>query len=409
MKKKQNLVLSNHISNLFLKKLNNNSSNKMISKKVESILKNIAIEKDIFHSFSRKFQFNFNEKQLLKYNKFKTIAVVGMGGSVLGSKAIYSFLEHKIKKNFIFFDNLDDEKINRVNKENKFNKILFIIVSKSGDTIETLTNVSILDKPYITKNNSIVITENNNNSLLNFAKKKKILFIEHKNYIGGRYSVLSEVGMVPAVLMGLKIRNFRTDLLKYFTKTKKKELIDNVIKISKIFISKKFSSIVLLNYNPKLDDALSWLQQLIAESLGKKGLGLLPVISNAPKDHHSLLQLYLDGPKDKIFYIINSNDSQKSNKSKNIFGKKFNFLKNKPLSRIVSSQEKALLNVMKKKNIPFRKIEINNFSESSIGEFFSYFMVETILIGKMLKINPFNQPSVEEVKILTKKYLNSLN
>ena len=409
MKKKKNLVLNNHISDLFLNKIQISQSSKIISKNIENIMKNISVKKNIFHSFSKKFQFNFKEKQLLKYNKFKTIAVVGMGGSVLGSKAIYSFLEHKIKKNFIFFDNLDDEKINRLNKEKKLNKILFIIISKSGDTIETLTNISILDKFYITKNNSIVITENKNNSLFNFAKRKKILFIGHKNYIGGRYSVLSEVGMVPAVLMGLKVRNFRTDLLKYFTKTKKKELINNVIKISKIFISKKFSSLVLLNYNPKLNDALYWLQQLIAESLGKKGIGLLPIISNAPKDHHSLLQLYLDGPKDKIFYIINSNDSKKSNKSKNIFGKKFNFLKNKSLSRIVSSQEKALLHVMKKKNIPFRRIEINNFSESSIGEFFSYFMIETILIGKILNLNPFNQPSVEEVKILTKKYLNSFN
>ena len=78
-------------------------------------MKNISVKKNIFHSFSKKFQLNFKEKQLLKYNKFKTIAVVGMGGSVLGSKAIYSFLEHKIKKNFIFFDNLDDEKINRLN------------------------------------------------------------------------------------------------------------------------------------------------------------------------------------------------------------------------------------------------------------------------------------------------------
>ena len=152
MKKKKNLVLNNHISDLFVNKIQISQSSKIISKNIENIMKNISVKKNIFHSFSKKFQFNFKEKQLLKYNKFKTIAVVGMGGSVLGSKAIYSFLEHKIKKNFIFFDNLDDEKINRLNKEKKLNEILFIIISKSGDTIETLTNISILDKSYITKN-----------------------------------------------------------------------------------------------------------------------------------------------------------------------------------------------------------------------------------------------------------------
>ncbi len=147
----------------------------------------------------------------------------------------------------------------------------------------------------------------------------------------------------------------------------------------------------------------------MAESLGKKNLGLLPIVSNAPKDHHSLLQLYIDGPKDKFFYIINSSNLKNLNRSKNFFGSKFKFLENKSLTKIVSSQEKAILQVFKNKNIPFRKIEIKKISEDVIGEFFSYFMIETILIGRLMNLNPFNQPSVEEVKILTKNFLNSLN
>ena len=128
-------------------------------------------------------------------------------------------------------------------------------------------------------------------------KKKKILLIEHKNYIGGRYSVLSEVGMVPAYFMGLKIKFFRKNLLSFFKSKKKNFLIDNVSKLTHIYKTKKINSIILLNYAPEVNNFLYWLQQLIAESLGKKGKGIIPIVSPAPKDHHSLMQLYLDGPK----------------------------------------------------------------------------------------------------------------
>ena len=282
-------------------------------------------------------------------------------------------------------------------------------MSKSGNTIETLSNFFAFNIIKKKSKNIIIISEKSNNPLYLLSQKMKLHYIEHRNYIGGRYSVLSEVGLVPAYLMGININRLRGNILNHFKTNNKNFLKDSSIKLANLLKGNIIKNVIFCNYAPKLEKFLYWNQQLIAESLGKQGKGFLPTVSTVPKDHHSLVQLYLDGPKDKIFYIINSNDSKKSNKSKNIFGKKFNFLKNKSLSRIVSSQEKALLHVMKKKNIPFRRIEINNFSESSIGEFFSYFMIETILIGKILNLNPFNQPSVEEVKILTKKYLNSFN
>ncbi len=126
----------------------------------------------------------------------------------------------------------------------------------------------------------------------------------------------------------------------------------------------------------------------MAESLGKNGKGILPVLSEAPKDHHSLLQLYLDGPKDKIFYIISAEDRL-----------------NKKIDKIVKAQKNAFIQVLKKKRIPFRIIHINNFSESTMGELFSYFILETVLIANLIKVNPFDQPAVEEIKIFTKKNL----
>ena len=186
--------------------------------------------------------------------------------------------------------------------------------------------------------------------------------------------------------MGLNVEKIRKNLLLYL-KAKKSLLVKNVNVLSKIFSSTKYRSVILLNYDIKIESFLFWLQQLLGESLGKHKKGLLPLISLAPKDHHSLLQLYLDGPKDKLFYIFYSN------------------LKNKKIKKIISAQKDALKKVFVKKKIPFREIEIKNYNEDTLGELFSYFILETALLGRMMNINPFDQPAVEEVKKVTKNLL----
>ena len=337
------------------------------------------------NSLGKKFKLKFKKEELAKFNKYKNIIIIGMGGSILGAKAIYNFLNFKVRKDVLFFDNLDEYNSNYLSKNKK--KTLFILISKSGSTLETLTNIDLL-KTKIKKKNTIIICEKNKSPLANLAKQKKILHIEHRKYIGGRYSVLSEVGMLPAFLMGINIEKLKKNLLLYL-KIKQNLLANNVNELSKFYSLKKYRSLVLLNYDKRLTSFLFWLQQLLGESLGKKGKGLLPLISLAPKDHHSLLQLYLDGPKDKIFLIFYSN------------------FKNKKLNKIVSAQRSALKQVFLKKKIPFREIEIKNYSEETLGELFSYFILETVLIGKIVKINPFDQPAVEEVKKIAKKKLSS--
>ena len=139
--------------------------------------------------------------------------------------------------------------------------------------------------------------------------------------------------------------------------------------------------------------------------MGKKGKGFLPLISTAPKDHHSLLQLYLDGPRDKIFYVF-SEERPNSKKIKiKRFDKRIDFLKNKSLQQVKNAQKNAFIQALKKNSIPFREFKIKNFSENTLGEFFSYFILETAIIGKLANIDPFNQPAVQKVKIDTKKLL----
>ena len=402
---KKNIYLKNNINQSYFNKDIYSTDKIKIKKIINNIFTSLNKKQDSFHSLSQKFNFNFKRSQLIKFNKYKTVILIGMGGSALGAKALYSFFRDEIEKKFIFLDNLDQLKIEKIKQKINLKNYLFIIISKSGNTLETLINTNLLvDK--INKKNTIIITEKKNNLLNTFAKNKKILHITHKEYIGGRYSVLSEVGLIPAYFMGLKIKKFRKNLLNFFKSKQKSLLIDNIIKLTQIYRHGKISSIILLNYAPEVNEFLYWCQQLIAESLGKKGKGILPVISQAPRDHHSLMQLYLDGPKDKLFYIFSVKVNKKMKINKNVFGKAFSYIENKDLSKAKEAQKKALLHVLKSKNIPYQEFIINKKNEETLGELFSYFIMETVLIGKLIGIDPFNQPSVEQVKILTKKYLS---
>ena len=403
--KNKKIIYKNNIQKKYLDLALNKKLNKNYPNTLKYITTNLNTDRNIFFSLSKNFKFNFEIKDLNRFNKFKTIVIIGMGGSILGSEAIYYFLKHKIKKDFLFFNDINEDKLKRLKSKKDLKKILFIVISKSGNTIETLSNFFALN---IIKNNSkniIIISEKFNNPLHSLSQKMKLHHIEHRNYIGGRYSVLSEVGMVPAYLMGVDLKQFRSNLHNHFRTNNKKFLKQSSIMLANLLNKNKIKNLIFFNYAPKFNKFLYWTQQLIAESLGKNGKGFLPLISQAPKDHHSLAQLYLDGPKDKIFYIFSEKvSSSKKIRIKKVF-KKTDFLSNKSLNQIKDAQRNAFIKVLKKKNIPFREFKILDSSEKTLGEFFSYFMVETAIIGKLSNINPFDQPAVEQIKINTKKIL----
>ncbi len=403
----KNLNIINNIQNEYF---NNSLIKKLIkkNKKLEKkIFENINSENQTLNVLSRKYKFNFKIKELKKFLKFKTVAIIGMGGSILGSKSMYYMFKDKIKKKFYFFDDIDSKKISSFKKKEKMKDVLFIVVSKSGTTVETLS--IFLDLKILKKNakNIIIISEKKNNPLRTISKKFRLYFVEHKINIGGRYSVLSEVGIIPAYLMGLDVIKLRSTLLEFLKGKKKLFLMDSVVKLACLLKNNKIKNIIFLNYAPELEKFLFWCQQLIAESLGKRNKGFLPTISNVPKDHHSLLQLYLDGPQDKIFYIFSVKKYIKRKiNTKGILENKEKFLNKKNLEDIKNAQKNALIKVFKNKKIPYRNFELRNVNELVLGELFSYFILETILIGKLIEINPYNQPAVELVKTITKKLLN---
>ena len=380
---------------MIFKNFLNIKNNKIIKKDFINLLKH---QPQVFETLKPTYKYSYSKKAISKYKKFSNIRVIGMGGSILGTEAIYDFLKKKIKKKITFVNNLNSNADYFQDKNINLN----LIISKSGNTLETIVNANTLIK---SKENNIVITEKKDSYLTNLASQLKAEIFEHKNYVGGRYSVLSEVGMLPAELMNLnesKFKQFNT-LIK--NKAFVNNLVNNVATTLNLIKNGKYTSIIL-NYDEHSENLFKWYQQLIAESLGKKSKGILPIVSSMPKDNHSLMQLYLDGPKKSFYTFFNVLDNKviKINNS-NILSS-HRYLRNQSIEKIKQSQMLATEKVFKSEKIPFRSFRVLKRDEQSLGKLFCFFILETILLGRALKVNPFDQPSVELIKKETKKILN---
>ena len=370
--------------NNILKTKNFNKINKAF-KLLKSDIKSFKIP--FLQSFEKNYDFDFDNKIIRKFSKYENIVIIGMGGSILGTKAIYNFFKNSINKKIFFFDNLDYELQINYKKNINPKKTCFIIISKSGNTLETLINLNLVFSKNLLKNKLVIISEIKNSSLMNIADKYNAEVIEYKNFIGGRYSVMSEASMFPTALMNLDINKFKNLNGLLNQKSFVSALLNNVSSINTLN-QKGFKNSIILNYDSGLENLSLWYQQLVGESLGKKGKGIMPTISTCPRDHHSLLQLYLDGPKDKFFTFLSRAPK-----------------KNDKLQSIINAQCQATVNIFKKKKIPFRHFIFKKNNENELGSIFTFFVLETILLAKLMNVNPYNQPAVEQIKTETKKIL----
>ena len=203
---------------MIFKNFLNIKKKKTIKKDFLNLIKN---QPQLFESLKPTYKYSYSKKKISKYKKFSNIRVIGMGGSILGAEAIYNFLKKKIKKKFKFVNNLNSNADHFKDKNINLN----LTISKSGNTLETIANANTLIK---NKDSNIIITENKDSYLTNLASHLKAEIFEHKNYMGGRYSVLSEVGMLPVELMNLNESKFKqfNSLIK--NKVFVNNLIDNV-------------------------------------------------------------------------------------------------------------------------------------------------------------------------------------
>ena len=225
----------------------------LIHKKKIVVKKNLNLilneETQVISSLSKSYKDSFSKKNIKHFNKKLDYRIIGMGGSTLGAQAIYDFLKKKIKKKFIFVDNLNTSK-NKQTKKNLNN----LIISKSGNTTETIVNANILIKK---KDRNLFITEKKKSYLSLLAQKLKAEVVDHNNYIGGRYSVLSEVGMLPAELMGLNYKKFRQLNNLVSNKFFMKSLVSNVESTIHFLKTKKFNSIII-NYDEQSTNLFNW-------------------------------------------------------------------------------------------------------------------------------------------------------
>ena len=379
----------------FLK--NNSITYKNNLRKCSEIFKNLLNNKENFflNTLSEEYQKSlFLKRIVLKKRIHKNILIVGMGGSVLGTKMLSSFFG--LDKNYYFLDSLNNSTVNDFIKKD-LSKFSIFIISKSGQTLETLTNCNIIlnnfkkIKKEISKN--FIIISEKNTVLHNFARKNNILFFEHNVNLSGRYSVLSEAGLLMFNLDYKKIIQGINSVLK---KDLKKNLINNAATLLTLMTKSRIDTHVSLIYSHNLLNYGFWHQQLLAESIGKNGKDFTPIISECPKDHHSIMQLYLGGKRNKFFTFFKTINNKIDQPITDYFDQKF---KKSSLDNIVDAQFNATINVFKKNLIPFRVILIDQ--KKPIQSFISllvYSMLETAILCKALDLNPFNQPAVEAIK-----------
>ena len=363
-------------------------------------------------------QIQIIKKSASIFNNCKFIVIIGTGGSSLGGKMLVSALGNSNKKLF-FAENVDPDTIQKLVSQIDLNHTGFIIISKSGETIETLCiyfyflNIIKLRNIKIYKT-TLVITERKPSTLKKIQEEENYHFLEHDKNIGGRYSVFSAVGLIPAQIAGINIKKFcdgGKTVLNQILNAKKPEatapIKSALVKIN--LMKKGYNQSVLMTYSDKLKNFSDWYIQLWSESIGKNKKGSTAISSRGTVDQHSQLQLFLDGPNDKFITILGFEKPPRSIKLKCRISKNniFESLNNKSMGDLFFAEKKATSKSLIRQKIPLRLIDLSPMNEDLLGKLVMSFFLETIYSCKLLNVNPFDQPAVEEGKVLALKFLKN--
>ncbi|NPA04268.1 MAG: glucose-6-phosphate isomerase [Epsilonproteobacteria bacterium] len=347
------------------------------------------------------------------YPHIKKIALIGIGGSSLGTKAIYELLKHQIHhKEIIFLENPDP-----IDLEEKFSKIkkrdtLFFVISKSGTTIETISIFKAVIKQFdlsLSKDNIIFIT-NPSSPLEKLGKENSIPIYHIPSNVGGRFSVLSAVGVVPLAIAGFDVKSIllgAKNLIEDFFNQKALHILQKAAFYHKIYPQVKTN--VLFSYSSMLVDFNRWYEQLIGESLGKrKGeerVGITPIAHIGSIDQHSFLQLLIDGPLDKTVTFLKIKKFHNYLKIPPLslnYLEKTDFVNNHTFNELINKECDATLESVKKQGVAVDLIEIGSMKPKNIGELILYYQLLTSSLGALFEIDTYNQPGVELGKRILK-------
>jgi len=349
------------------------------------------------------------------------IYVIGIGGSSLGTKAIYKFLRttKKFKKKLFFLDTIDPLRINYLLSLSEITDSHFLLISKSGTTIEPTSILKYLSsKVDITKLNSTIIA-GKDTPLYLFSQKKEIQFFEIPEDVVGRFSVFSPVGLLPLAIIGVKI----AELLKgcklvHESFFNKEFYYDLIFGKARFLVENKnrFKINIIFSYSSVFQDFNRWFVQLWAESLGKKNInntrqGFTPVSLVGPDDQHSFLQLIIEGVRDKTITFLkidklNDESLIPDLKEFSIFGS--DYLNGKSFNELINLQADSTYEaIIDEKDIPCDKITISKIDEENIAMLMYRFQLLTSVLGAFLQVNTYNQPAVEKGKVILRRKLSS--
>jgi glucose-6-phosphate isomerase len=359
------------------------------------------------------------------------VVFLGTGGSSLGGQTLAQLRDYAVPgagrfaehPRVHFLDNLDPVTFDRVLQRLPLTTTRFVAVSKSGGTGETLMQtiavLSALDRAGLRPRAGELMLglseptkPNGRNGLRALLEPEGVPFLEHHTGIGGRYSVLTNVGLLPAAVLGLEIAAIRAGAAEALAPIRAGRPVAETpaalgAALSLAAWTEGRTVTVLAGYADRLERFTRWWVQLWAESLGKDGKGSQPVAAIGPVDQHSQLQLYLAGPNDKLFTVMTTtvaghgpvlDQTLSARAGESEFG-------GRRIGDLVAAQGRATADTLARNGRPTRTIHVDRLDERSFGELLMHFMLETILAGYALGVDPFDQPAVEEGKILAKKYL----
>lgn len=360
---------------------------------------------------------------------FKDVVVLGTGGSSLGAQMLVSLLGEQIyidkRKSRIHFPaNLGPHTMQQLISELDLSKTHFLVISKSGGTAETIAQMlacfsnllTLVGKDKIS-NYFTVIVQPGKSFLHDFAVRWRLPIHYHDPDLGGRFSVLSIVGLLPAMIVGLDVVALRDGAAQVLKTTMNADHVSNIpaamgaIAAHELQHKQNININVMMPYECRLEGFSNWYKQLWAESLGKKGKGTTPFTALGPMDQHSQLQLFLDGPNDKYFTVITtaSKGAGPTIDSMLIEGPEYQYMAGATIGDLVKAEANSTVEALGERGKPIRHIRIREINERSLGALIMHFMLETIFTAELIGVNPHDQPSVEYGKNLTREYLAELH
>ncbi len=418
------MSLQYNIDNCFEETIGTNGLNKAQFKEIHSelsnILENIKNESIPVFDFSNKRTAMEQAQKVAEKIRKKAdyLFVLGTGGATLCGQTLLGLREYCFndEKKVIFVDNIDPLTMQNIAGNIDFSKSHFLVISKSGGTLETITQflffLSVAEKNNFKPSEKFtVIThlDNQNNKIRSIADNLDIEIIEHEN-VGGRFSIFTAVALLPAAFAGINISEFLSASENFFQESFNKNNDSTICGAAlNILFSDKLSSSIMFPYEDRLRRFAFWYCQIYAESLGKNGKPLTPIKAFGTLDQHSVVQQFLGGRKDKLFTLVASN---RQNKGVEISSKTFekfapDYLTSKKIGDVIEASFLSTVDTFAKNNIPTRVIRFDEMDESSLGELCAQSILEVVLIASYFNINAFDQPAVEQgkqtaVKILSK-------